>query len=406
MNPIILGWLLTAVAMAMPAPSTPGARWVSAWTASPDSADAPLKAGTIRQIVRVSLGGSQLRLRLSNLFGTGPLTLGPVHVAWRGSGASIQPDTDRAVTFQGQPTLILPKGESALSDPVSLEVHALQELAVSVYLPTGTGPSTIHGLGNQTAYLTEGGDATAATTFPVGRTDDSRFFLTDVEVLAGPKAQVFVAFGDSITDGVGSTLDQNARWPDAFAARLQADPAGASIAVVNAGIAGNRILNDGVEPFVGPSGLARFDRDALSKPSVRWILLLAGGNDVSASDMLTAPKEHVSAQQIIEGMKMLIARAHAKGLKIWGATLLPNAGVRKPFIRTEAGVAKRQAINAWVRSSGAFDAVVDFEQVMRDPAHPDQLLPAYDSGDHLHPNNAGYRAMAAAIDVRGLTQEP
>lgn len=405
---LTLGWMLSA-ALAMPgqsAPDAPGSHWVAAWTASPDSADAPLKAGTIRQIVRVSLGGSAIRLRLSNLFGTGPLTLGPVHVARRASGSSIQPGTDHTVTFKGQPTLTLPKGESALSDPIPMAVPALQELAVSLYLPTDTGPSTVHGLGNQTAYLTEAGDATAAIAFPLGHTDDSRFFLTDVDVLGGPQAQALVAFGDSITDGAGSTLDQNARWPDALAARLQADPAGATLAVVNAGIAGNRILNDGASPFIGPSGLSRFDRDALSKPGVRWILLLAGGNDVSASDMLSAPKERVSAAQIIEGMKALIGRAHAKGLRIGGATLLPNAGVQKPFIRTEAGAAKRQAINAWIRSSGAFDAVVDFEQVMRDPAHPDRLLPAYDSGDHLHPNDAGYRAMAAAIDLSALTQKP
>ena len=193
---------------------------------------------------------------------------------------------------------------------------------------------------------------------------------------------------------------RNRRWPDALAERLQADPALASIAVVNSGIAGNRLLNDASEPFVGPSMLSRFERDALSKPGVRWILLLTGSNDISAADMLDTQKDKVSAQQIIAGMQQLIARAHAAGIKVYGATLLPKAGVQKPFVHTPEAQAKRNEVNAWIRSSGAFDAVVDFEQLMGDPARPDHLAPAYDSGDHLHPNDAGYKAMAAAIDLR------
>ena len=182
---------------------------------------------------------------------------------------------------------------------------------------------------------------------------------------------------------------------------MQADPALASIAVVNSGIAGNRLLNDASEPFVGPSMLSRFERDALSKPGVRWILLAqSGSNDISAADMLDTQKDKVSAQQIIAGMQQLIARAHAAGIKVYGATLLPNAGVRKPFVLTPEAQAKRKEVNAWIRSSGAFDAVVDFEKLMGDPARPDHLAPAYDSGDHLHPNDAGFKAMAAAIDLR------
>lgn len=273
-------------------------------------------------------------------------------------------------------------------------------------MPADVPASTIHGFGNRTAYLSRTGNATAALTFPPGDTDDSRYFLTDLDVAASAGAQAVVAFGDSITDGVGSRLDGYGRWPDALPAKLQNDPTTASIAVVNAGIAGNRILNDGVDPFVGPSGLARFDRDALDKPGARWILLLSGSNDISASDMLPLPKDQVSAQQIIEGMKRLIARAHAKGLKIIGATLLPKAGVRKPFVHTEAGAAKRVVVNAWIRTSGAFDAVVDFEQAMRDPARPDHLLPAYDSGDHLHPNEAGYQAMANLVYIRLFGGKP
>ncbi|WLT32251.1 SGNH/GDSL hydrolase family protein [Geothrix sp. PMB-07] len=392
-----LGFLLGISASLLLAQAPMERAWVSAWTAPPDSEGPPLKPQTIRQILRPSIGGSSLRIRLSNLFGKAPLTLGPVHVAVPATGSAIQPGSDLALRFGGKPTVTIPVGGSALSDPVPMKVAALQELAISLYLPTEVPASTIHGFGNRTAYLSRGADATAAVAFPPGETDDSRYFLSDVEVAAVPGAQTLVAFGDSITDGVGSKLDGYGRWPDALAARLQDSPATAAIAVVNAGIAGNRILNDGVDPFVGPSGLARFDRDALDKPGARWVLLLSGSNDISASDMLPLSKDQVSAQQIIEGMKRLIARAHAKGLRIMGATLLPKAGVRKPFVHTEAGAAKRRVLNDWIRSSGAFDAIVDFEQVMGDPARPDHLLPAYDSGDHLHPNEAGYQAMAALV---------
>lgn len=396
-----LSFLLGLATTLLPAQAE--GRWVAAWTASPDSEGPPLKAQTIRQIIRPSIGGRSLRIRLSNQFGKAPLTLGPVHVALRATGSATQPGSDHAVTFDGKPTVIIPVGGSALSDPVPMKVAALRELAVSLYLPTDLAASTVHGFGNQTAYLSRTGDATAALTFPAGDTDDSRYFLTDLDVAATPQAEVVVALGDSITDGVGAKLDGYGRWPDVLAARLQANPVLARVAVVNAGIAGNRILNDGVEPFVGPSGLSRFDRDALSKPGVRWIILLAGSNDISAADMLPLPKDHVSAQQIIEGMKTLIARAHAKGIKIMGATLLPKAGVKKPFVNTEAGAAKRVAVNAWIRTSGAFDAIVDFEHLMGDPAHPDHLRPAYDSGDHLHPNEAGFQAMADLIDLRLFT---
>ena len=273
---------------------------------------------------------------------------------------------------------------------------APQQLAISMYLPVQTGPSTMHNTAIQTAFIAPG-NATAATTFPAGKPDATRYFLTDVEAAADAQARLFVAVGDSITDGVGWTDDRNARWPDALAARLQADPALASVAVVNSGISGNRILNDGFEPFIGPSVLSRFDRDALNKPGVRW-LLMSGTNDISATNMLTRPQDKVSAQQIIGGMKTLIARAHERGIQIWGATLSPLAGTKPPF-HTEIGEAKRREVNEWIRTSGAFDAVIDFDQVLHDPAHPDALRPEYDSGDHLHPNDAGFRAMADSIDL-------
>jgi lysophospholipase L1-like esterase len=256
----------------------------------------------------------------------------------------------------------------------------------------------MHTTAIQTVYFAPG-DATAAPTLPAGETDNSRYFLTDVEVAAGADARLLVVVGDSTSDGVGSTEDGNARWPDVLAARLQADPKYASIAVVNSGLSGNRILNDAADPFLGPSTLSRFDRDALSKPGVRWVLLLQGINDITASGMLTTPEDRVSAQQIIDGMKTLIARAHAKGIRIWGATLLPRGGTTGPRRQTPEGAAKREEVNAWIRTSGAFDAVMDFEKAVRDPAQPDRLRSALDSGDHSHPNDAGYKAMAASIDL-------
>lgn len=374
-------------------------QWVSAWSAAPDQEGPPLTGKTIRQVVRPGIGGSLVRLRLSNLYGSAAVTLGPVRIAKHAGESAIQPGTDRAMTFGDKPTVTIAQGADVLSDPVALPVVALEQLAISLYVADSGKATTWHGVGMQTAYIASG-DLTAATKLAGSETDTSRYILTDVEVAAGTDARTIVVIGDSITDGVGSANDANRRWPDALADRLRADPTLASTSVINSGIAGNRLLNDASSPFVGPSLLSRFERDALSKPGVRWIILLSGSNDISAADMLDTPRDKVSAQQIIAGMKQLIDRAHGRGVKVYGATLLPKAGVRKPFIHTPEAQARRNEVNAWIRGSGAFDAVVDFERLMRDPARPDHLAPAYDSGDHLHPNEAGYEAMAAAIDLR------
>ena len=389
-----LGLLLCFAVAEVFAGTGANVHWVDTWGAPPDTAGPPLKAQTVREVIRTSIGGSGLRIRLSNLNGTGPVTIGPVHVALSTGESAIQPGSDHAVKFDGKSTVTIAKGQSVLSDAVAMRVAPLQSLAVSMYLPTDTGASTLHATGIATTYLNENGDATASAALPNSEVVSSRFFLTDVEVDANPSARTFVAFGDSITDGMNSTPDTNRRWPDVFASRLQADPALAFIAVVNSGISGNRILNDGL----GPNALSRFDRDALSKPDVKWILLLEGINDIGAAGQAQAPKDDVSAQQIIDGMKTLVARAHAKGIKVWGATLTPFGGVEWPY-HTATAEAKRQAVNSWIRTSGAFDAVVDFDKLVRDPAHPDRFLPAFDSGDHLHPSDAGYKAMANSIDL-------
>jgi lysophospholipase L1-like esterase len=395
-----LGLMICTLAVPQTAWCANGLHWISTWSAAPDQAGPPLKAHTIRQIVRSSVGGARVRIRLSNLYGKEPVPFGSVHVGLHASGSAIVAGSDRALSFGGKAAVTLNSGESILSDPVDMAVMPLQQLAVSMYLPHGAGSSTLHGTAMQTAYLTQAGDATGNTTFPIGTTDDSRYFLTDVEVGAAPGGRSLVIVGDSITDGIGSTDDRNSRWPDVLAERLQGVPSLASVAVVNAGISGNRILNDAAAPFVGASMLARLDRDALSKPGVRWILLHAGINDITAAGMLPSAIDQVSAAQIIAGMKTLIAAAHAKGIKVWGATLLPRGGSGGKRAHTPAAELMRLAVNDWIRGAGNFDAVIDFEQAMRMAEHPDRLQPTFDSGDHTHPNDAGYRAMAAAIDLR------
>jgi len=389
---ILIGLVLGAT------PTRSAERWVAAWAAAPDQAGPPLGPVTLRQVVRASIGGSRLRIRLSNLYGDTPVTIGPVRVAEAGVGAATGAPPDRLVTFGGKPTVTLAAGADALSDPITLPVRALEAVAVTFHLPDGARKSTLHGVGMQTAFIASG-DATTAVPFPTHKTDDARYFLTDLEVEAGADARALIVVGDSLTDGVGSTQDADRRWPDVLAIRLQADPALASVAVVNSGIAGNRLLSNAFAPFVGPSALARLDRDALEKPGARWVLLLQGINDLSAASLLSTPGDQVSAQQITDGMRTLIARAHARKMEVWGATLLPNEGVKGGFW-SAAGEKERLAVNAWIRTSGAFDVVIDLDEVTRDPAHPARLMPVFDSGDHLHLNDAGYAAMAAAVDLR------
>ena len=393
---VLAGSMCGCVAAAMAADTGHGT-WVDTWSAVPDTAGPAVNDQTLRQIVRVSAGGSEVRIRLSNLFGNLPITLGPAHIALHASGADTVPGSDHALLFDGKPTVTIAKGESALSDPVKMDVKPLQELAVSLYAPAAAPyhASTTHNAASATAYITESGDATAATHYPRDETSGARFFLTDVEV-SGPAAKAtVVTFGDSITDGAGSTPDANTRWPDYLAERLQADAKLSSIAVANAGIGGNHILHDGI----GPSALSRFDRDALDKPGVRWIVLLEGINDIGGSGFVQDAKDRISTQQLIDGMKTLIARAHAKHLKIYGATLTPYGGSGWPY-HSVAGEKTREALNEWIRHSGAFDGVVDFDKAIHDPAAPEKMLPAYDSGDHLHPNSAGYKVMAQAVDLK------
>ncbi|GLQ93613.1 SGNH/GDSL hydrolase family protein [Dyella acidisoli] len=400
---VFAGSVCTVVASAMAASGADHRAWVNTWAATPDIAGPVLNAQTVRQIVRASIGGSEVRVRLSNLFGNVPITLGPVHVALSDHESDTVSGSDHVLLFNGKPTVTIAKGESVLSDPVKMDVKALQQLAVSIYVPADAQyhASTIHNAALATSYITESGDATAAIQFPRDEVSGNRFFLTDVEVASPSSKHTIVTFGDSITDGVGSKDNANERWPDYLAVRLQADAKFSSIGVANSGIGGNRILHDNY----GPSALARFDRDALDKPGVRWIVLLESINDIGGSGYAWEAKDKITAQQLIDGMKTLIARAHAKHVKMYGATLTPYGGNGWPY-HSVAGEKTRQEVNAWIRSSGAFDGVVDFDKAVRDPAAPEKMLAAYDSGDHLHPSSAGYQAMANAVDLKLFSDKP
>jgi len=377
-----------------------GRHWVATWQGSPQTFD-PLTANlvplqpsyanqTLREIVHISIGGPKVRLRLTNSYGTQSLVIGAVHVARAAQGSTIRTNTDRGVTFGGQDGITIPPGAVAVSDPVDLSVPRLADLAVSIYVPQDTGPATQHTLGVQTSYVTAG-DATGAAGFAQGTatTTLTRPFLSNVEVLGTNQAVAVVTLGDSITDGYNSTVDADARWPDQLA-RVLVSRYGNKVAVSNAGISGNRVLNDAF----GPNALARFDRDVLTQAGVRYVTVLEGINDLGFS-VAIAPGQEVSAQQVINGYRQLIARAHERGLAIYGCTLTPFKGAA---YYSDAGEAKREAINAFIRSGGEFDAVIDFDEVVRDPQNPLAFLPTYDSGDHLHPSDAGYAAMGTSID--------
>jgi lysophospholipase L1-like esterase len=381
--------------------------WVETWSASPMAADSVPLPGlsnsgfsnqTVRHIAHVSIAGSRLRVRLSNAYGTGPLKIGTAHIALQRSAASIVSGSDRALTFNGNRSITIPAGALVLSDPVDLEVPAFADLAVSVYFPGTTGPITWHQLGMQTAYVSTPGDFTTALEMPVASTATSRFVLADVEVAKAKRLGAVVTLGDSITDGYGSTVDADHRWPDYLSLRLNAGNAKNGMAVLNQGISGNRLLHD----KFGPNSLARYDRDVLAQVGVTHIIVLEGINDIGLSGALDLPAEEVSAEEIIGGLQQLIERAHERRLVILGGTLTPFEGTAFPGYYTPAGELKRQAVNAWIRTKAGFDAVIDFDQTVRDPSHPTRLLPAYDSGDHLHLNDTGYKAMAESINLKLL----
>ncbi|CAN7298715.1 SGNH/GDSL hydrolase family protein [Massilia sp. LjRoot122] len=409
MNPprrrLLLGSAMLAAAIALTSHPAGAQAWTTEhWTATWGTAPAgpPPESGlqvfrdqTLRLIVHTSIGGNRVRIRVSNEIGTVPLRIGAARIGLRAGGSDVAPGTDRALSFGGRHSVTIPPGAPVLSDPVELNIPPLSSLAVSLYLPGTVPATTVHALAHQTNYVSLPGDFTAAPVLPVQRTIALWPFLTGVEVdAAGP---AIVILGDSITDGTRSTPDTNKRWPDWLARRLQnvRDPAqgfNARPAVVNRGIDGNRLLSSAPNPLSGRSALERFERDVLATPGVRYLTVLIGINDIGNSSAASP----VTLDDLVAGYRQLIARAHTKGISVIGATLLPFEGAGSYSPSREQ---LRQAVNAWIRNHDEFDAVIDFDRVTRDPARPSRLLPAYDSGDHLHPNDLGYEAMANEVPL-------
>jgi lysophospholipase L1-like esterase len=373
-----------------------GEHWVATWMAAPlegTSRDV-FRNQTVRMIVHTSIGGKRVRVEFSNAFGKESLFIGAAHLAISSQNAAIVPGSDRALTFDGSASVTVPPGALEVSDPVDLDVAASSDLAVSIYVPEAADPATMHPLGLQTTYISAAGNFTGAETMPYKWTALAWYWLSGVDVEADAGTGSIVALGDSITDGANSTPNTNRRWPNQLASRLLANPATAHLAVVNAGISGNRILHD----IYGPNALARFDRDVLARAGLKYLIVLEGINDLGFPHAPGAHgQEAVTAQEAIGGLRQIIDRAHAHGIKVFGGTLTPYEGA--PYYSKE-GEAEREAVNQWIRTSGAFDGVIDFDAAVRDPVHPLRFLPAYDSGDHLHPGDAGYKAMADAIDLK------
>jgi lysophospholipase L1-like esterase len=400
MRRLLVGTLLLFLlgAATRGAAQEPSVRWVGTWAASPMGGHVnfgqPSPANsTYRNVIHISAGGDSLRVELTNEFGSRPLTIGAAHLALSVGLGAIKPGTDHVLTFNGQPSVIIPAGAPVFSDPVAMPVAPLSNLAVSVYLADQTiDDTTCHQDARTTTLITEG-DNTAVETLTDARSITSWCFVEGIDVSAHAKdAAAIVTLGDSITDGARSTMDTNRRWPDVLARRLQADPKTAHLSVLNEGISGNRLVHD----VAGPNALARFDRDVLERDGVKYLIILEGINDIGRTAMPRDPGDPITTQDAIRALGQLVARAHSHGIQVFGATLTPyvGAGYASP-----AGEQMREAVNEWIRTSGVFDGVIDFDQATRDPANPTVFAADVDSGDHLHPGDAGYEKMGSSIDL-------
>ncbi len=407
--PILLALCTLALpAAALAAPKPAPDHWVGTWAtadldrsntpdpnASPSTTPALGSADTtLRQIVHVSLGGPLVRIELSNEFGTEPLTVGAVHLALAAEKGDISLLSANALTFSGRPSITLPAGAVVVSDPVALTLPAGTDLTVSLFLPAQTiSHITSHDNAEQTNYMAPG-NVVGARSLPAGaQTFTHWYFLKSVDVQVPAADASIVALGDSITDGTASTPDTNQRWPDLLAHRLQRNKATAGLGVLNVGIGGNRVLHNGA----GPNALARFSTDVLAQPGVRYLIVLESINDIGRATDPRHPADVVSADDLIAGLTQLAERAHEHNIKIFGATLTPYAGAG---YMSPAGEQIRQAVNSFIRTSKAFDGVIDFDRATQDKANPDAFNPAYNRGDHLHPNDAGMKAMADSIDLK------
>ena len=403
-------YLTLSIALALPfssqlASAQTSGTWIGTWAASqqipePNNAlpTADLTDATLRETVHVSAGGSMVRIHISNAFGTRPLHLTCVHIARPIASASsaIDPATDTPLLFNGSPDVIIPPAAEYLSDPVAFPLAPLPDLTVSLHVEAEPGQQTGHPGSRQTSFYTHG-DLTAAVDLPTPHKVEHWYFLSGVDVQSAPGAFSIVALGDSITDGAATTLNGNDRWPDVLAQRLQANRSTRSVGVLNQGIGGNHLLTDGL----GPNALARFDRDVLAQPGVRYLIVLEAINDLGAlsrTDNATQAMHDQLVHRLIGSYQQIIARAHAQGIKVYGATVTPDTG--SGYYHPDAASDNdRQQLNTWIRQPGHFDAVIDFDKLTADPANLKQLLPAYDSGDHLHPGPAGYKAMGQSIPL-------
>jgi lysophospholipase L1-like esterase len=385
-------------------------QWVQTWGASPlppTPAFGPFPATpgfnnqTLRETVRISAGGQRIRIRFTNEYGAQPLVIGAARVALSDEKGNIQPGSSHQLLFSGKTSVTIPAAAPFVSDPIDLPVKALGSLSISLYLPQNTGQCTCHQVGVQNAFVSDTGDFTDKA-FEPKQTLQMRAFISGVEVETAPSTRAVVVLGDSISDGVGSTLDANHRWPDLLAERLDAKGSNAW-GVVNMGISGNRILGDGA----GQSALARFDRDVLSTPGAKVVIVFEGVNDIGISYgtpqgpmadrfKALAPAHKVTSEDLIAGYRQLIARAHARGLRIVGATITPYGGA---MYYAAEGETVRQAVNDWIRTGHEFDGVIDFDAAIRDPNDPTHIKEGFHAGDHLHGSDAGYVAMAAAIQL-------
>jgi lysophospholipase L1-like esterase len=418
-----IAWLTAMVLTSTALAQTPedGRRWVSAWSSAmhaplafiPGQSVSGLENRTLRMIVRPTIAGERVRIRFSNACGNQDLLIGAAHIALVSQDDRIIAESDRALTFSGRGSTRIPPGAPMLSDPVDLKFSAFAEIAVSIFLPAKVDAVSFHLVGQKPTYLSGPGDFTAMAEIPNATTRPSWFFLSGLEVLAPSRTAAILALGDSITDGVGAKQGDYSDWPDLLANRLAAQKGLPAMAVVNAGIGGNRVLHDGA----GVSALARFDRDVLAQPGIAGIILLEGINDIgwprmkppsprpgdaaqgAASTESPFAKEYVSAQDIIAGYRQIIDRAHQHGIRVFIATLLPYEGAD---YYTEDGEAIRAAVNQWIRSSGAADGFFDFDKAVRDPGRPTRFREGYHSGDNLHPSAIGYKAMADAVDLAAL----
>jgi len=384
--------------------------WIATWATSPQSGtpnpgEPLLKIDnqTVRERVRVSIGGSQIRLRFSNECGTTPLSIGAATVGIPTDAGSVKIESIQNVTFEGHNSVTIPTGAPVLSDPITFPVKLGTEISISIFFPKRVDTPTLHAFAFKHAAVSQPGDFTHVEKIDTAATSTASISLSGVLVPAEPSDRLVVAFGDSITDGDVSTVDADNNWPSNLIRRAAKAPKTSTMAVVNEGIVGNRLLRDG--DMFGVSALARFDRDALILPGVTHIVLLEGINDICFPGVkeddryLADPAEAPSAQDITNAYSQLISRAHARGLKLIGVTITPCEGADIPGYYSEEKEATRQAVNKWIRTSGAFDGVIDFDAVVRDPNHPSQLLPKFASKDHLHPNDDGYKAMASSINL-------